>query len=1046
MKPLNYRNLCNALVVTMVAGAYCWASYLSINNAQGKPQLPARIGYVNDFAQVVDDATKQRLENILDGLKKKTGIELNVATVQNTGELGIFSFSRQLAGEWRVGSRISAGKTLLLVVSVDEKTVFTQLSKSVQGELPEGILGELNQRVRGPINTGHFGQGLTDWVDNFIAAIGKKQGFSLQDVDPSQSVASNVSAPVSNATPSPTINNEVTTVPLESAVKRDTPLASRPRIATAPSKETTTEDDLDESEEVELTLTLPLPERINKLKEFLVEYPNSKSKPRAIELLISTYAGLGDQRLKNGDSASGIEQMMLAISEAPSNISDKLFSGVIAQIPLNLFYRGQREAAIEAARKIETKFGTDAKHLVGLAGFYLGIEDGSEASRLANEALKLEPDLAEAHYMLGRGLHISLRLDEAASEYKRALELDPNAKRATRRSLADLKRAAGKAEDALELYREQLRIDPADKGAKAGAVLSLFELGRVDEANKELAATLQEDPRNLAVISGAAYWFAAHNETERSLEMGRQAVQLEPRYTWSQIALARALIDNKRPVDAERALRFARQYGKFPTLDYELASALNAAGLYEEASEVLLQSFSFKDDKIETRLAGRVVTQQSDFIQLLAPERHAAIFQFAAADTKNNAAILKSLLALATVTNQTSDSAKLDETQVAAAAKEFASGSDDMRVYRQLYAAGLLNKKGVALQTAYELAEAARNSIESGLGAPAATIATQAQELRDLRARAIAQGSTPDVADAPREILGNLLLGRVEDTAGWALFNQGKTEAAIEHLKRAAGVLPEGTPLWRTTLWHLGAALDQAGKKTEALDYYIKSYNSGDPDPLRRTVIEQLYQKTNGSLDGLDERISSNRVAENALTQPTTVSTDKPAAAESPSPITESPAAATPEPSPTSPSVAASNPPEAAPTASPSASPEPAVPTPTSPVDNPIPSTASASQPESAPVRTKARVTLKLSGTVRDANNVALSNVVVVLISPRGSVLATTTDTEGNYSFIISPSLLSYRIIPSKEGFVFDPIDRVLTGLSDDQKAIDFTGKGPQKP
>ncbi|HET9787377.1 MAG TPA: carboxypeptidase-like regulatory domain-containing protein, partial [Pyrinomonadaceae bacterium] len=100
----------------------------------------------------------------------------------------------------------------------------------------------------------------------------------------------------------------------------------------------------------------------------------------------------------------------------------------------------------------------------------------------------------------------------------------------------------------------------------------------------------------------------------------------------------------------------------------------------------------------------------------------------------------------------------------------------------------------------------------------------------------------------------------------------------------------------------------------------------------------------------------------------------------------------------------------------------------------------------SSPVRTKARVTLKLSGTVRDANNVALSNVVVVLISPRGSVLATTTDTDGNYSFIISPSLLSYRIIPSKEGFVFDPIDRVLTGVSDDQKAVDFTGKGTQKP
>src|SRR6185369_17029559 len=76
------------------------------------------------------------------------------------------------------------------------------------------------------------------------------------------------------------------------------------------------EQDLDESEEVELTLTKPLPERAVKLKEFLDTHPDSKARPRAVELLISTHAGLGDQKLKNGDIAGGIEQMMRAIDEA----------------------------------------------------------------------------------------------------------------------------------------------------------------------------------------------------------------------------------------------------------------------------------------------------------------------------------------------------------------------------------------------------------------------------------------------------------------------------------------------------------------------------------------------------------------------------------------------------------------------------------------------------------------------------------------------------------------------------------------------------------
>ncbi|MCM3904417.1 MAG: TPM domain-containing protein [Pyrinomonadaceae bacterium] len=1066
MKLSSHRSLWRALVSSIVIGAVVGAGYLGMNSrAQGKTPLPARTGYVNDFAQVVDDTTRQRLETILDNLKKRSGIELNLATVQTTGNQDIFAFSRQLAGDWGIGSRGSSRKTLLLVVSVDEKAVFTQLSRSVQGELPEGILGELNQRVRGPISSGHFSQGLTDGVDHFIAALAKKVGFSVEDIDQSQSAASTASVPVSDPSPTEPTNHNVIATPVKTVANQEVPPSStRPRFAVPSTTPSTTQKESgytwmsptgDESEEVELTLTLPLPERIVKLKEFLEAYPNSTSKPRAIELLISTYAGLGDQKLKNGDSVGGIEQLMLAINEAPANVSDMLFSGVVSQIPLNLFIRGERNAAIEAAQKIETKFGADPKRLLTLAGFYLGIEDGIEAARLAAEAVKLTPELAEAHYVLARALHISLRLDEAAAEYKRALELDPNSKKGTRRSLADLNRAAGKAEEALELYREQLRAEPTDKAARAGAVLSLLELGRFDEGNKELAATLQEDPRNLALLSGTAYWFAAHNEAERSLDLARKAVQLEPRYTWSQIALARALIGNKRPMDAERALRFARQYGNFPTLDYELANVLSAAGLYEEAAEVLLQSFTFKDDKIETRLAGRVPAKESDFNQLLAPERRAAIFQFAAADNKNDAAILKALLAFATATNQPDESVKLDEVIVAGAAKEFASGTDDMRVYRQLYASGVLIRKGAALQTAFELTEAARSSIESALEVPAATVAAQAEELRDIRARAIAKGNTPDIADAPRNILANILRGRVEDSAGWALYNQGKTDEAIEHLKLAVGILPEGIPLSRNTLWHLGAALDQAGNKAEALGYYIKSYNSGDPDPGRLTVIEQLYQKTNGSLDGLDQRIgATNRVASSVSLEPAAPGVDKPVAVETPSPSAHEPqAAASPESTPTPSSV---DPPSAVPVATQEARPVEgqASPTPTPTEESPVQTPAASPEPTPRSglpdvvkeMKVKPRATVKLTGTVRDANNALISNVVVVLISPRGSVLATTTDTDGNYSFIVSPSSLSYRIIPSKDGYVFEPVDRVIAVLEDDQKAVDFIGKALQKP
>ncbi len=140
---------------------------------------------------------------------------------------------------------------------------------------------------------------------------------------------------------------------------------------------------------------------------------------------------------------------------------------------------------------------------------------------------------------------------------------------------------------------------------------------------------------------------------------------------------------------------------------------------------------------------------------------------------------------------------------------------------------------------------------------PALTLAVQADEFRGIRARAIAQGGTPDIPEAPRNVLGNLLRGRIEDVAGWALFNQDKLDEAADHLKRAVAILPDGTPAARSALWHLGATLERQDKKSEALSYYIKSYNSGEADPVRRLVIEQLYRKVNGSLEGLEERIGA---------------------------------------------------------------------------------------------------------------------------------------------------------------------------------------------
>lgn len=486
---------------------------------------------------------------------------------------------------------------------------------------------------------------------------------------------------------------------------------------------------------------------------------------------------------------------------------------------------------------------------------------------------------------------------------------------------------------------------------------------------------------------------------------------------------------------AERAVRFAKQYGTFPTLDYELATTLVATGLFDEAAEVLMQSFSLKDGQIQTSLGGKTVAVAPNFIELLAPERRASIFQSVPADTEQNAKLLKDLLSFATVLNQTN----VSEQQAVALAKQFASGQDAWRVHRQLYAASKLMQKGIGYETAYELAEAARGSADAGLTVPALTLVVQADEYRDIRARAITSGGTPEITDAPSNVLANILRGRIEDISGWALFNQDKPAEAVEHLRRATNILPTGTPAWRTALWHLGATLERLDQKDEALVQYIKSYNAGDPDPLRRTVIERLYRQVKGSLQGLDEQIRGNTagLVEPSATQPAPSPVTTPsdtAAVVTPSPVQTEP---TPQPTPEATPESSPAQPVSEPSATPEATPA-ATPGPTPPQRSSFDPRPDVEPAETKPVAKPSPTVVTITGQVMDVNSTPVANVVVVLISPQGTVLASTTNADGIFSFKVAPSTSSYRLIPSKDGFVFDPVDKILANVSEDSTSLNF--------
>jgi len=590
--------------------------------------------------------------------------------------------------------------------------------------------------------------------------------------------------------------------------------------------------------------------KISALQKFIQDFPNSKEIVRAQESIVSARGVLGDNALQAGDTANGIEFFKLAVKDAPAPMSEKLFADIVLQFPTNLFLRGQRDAAREIASMIEEKVGNDTRQILGLATFYIGIENATNARRLAQKAIEIAPEKAVAYQTLGIANRLGFRIDDAVAAYAKALELDPNSV-VSKRSLAEMKRANGKSGEAAILYREVLEKNPADANAKTGLILSLFESGKQTEAETEMRKSLETNARDLPLLVGAAYFYAVHNDGAKAVELAQKALAVEPRYTWASIALARGYLAQKQPLEAEKVLLAARAFGNFPTLDYEIASARLQAGLYREAADELKKNFTAKNGVLETYLGNRVGVDAEDFLKLLSLERRAAIFSFEAADTAENAELLKSLLEF----TQATESEAANETALSEAADKFVSGDDKMKIHRQLFAAGRLLDTKKNLPKVIELMQESVKGVNAALDVPNPSAAVMADELYNARLLASARGEFLLVPDVPRQTLSAILRGRIEEISGWTLYQQNKPADAIVKLKRAVSVLPANSSWWRSSVWRLGASLEADGKSNEALENYIKSYKNGEPNFVKYEVIGNLYQKVNGNRDGLEEKI-----------------------------------------------------------------------------------------------------------------------------------------------------------------------------------------------
>lgn len=136
-----------------------------------------RTGFVNDYAGVVDAATKQQLETKIKDFRDTTNprVELVVAVVKTTGDRPIFDYSLAVSRGWKIGSKLDDNPSALLFIAIDDRKYFTQVSRDLEDELPDGVVGSLQRQYLVPeFKKQNYSKGISDTIDAYIATIRNK--------------------------------------------------------------------------------------------------------------------------------------------------------------------------------------------------------------------------------------------------------------------------------------------------------------------------------------------------------------------------------------------------------------------------------------------------------------------------------------------------------------------------------------------------------------------------------------------------------------------------------------------------------------------------------------------------------------------------------------------------------------------------------------------------------------------------------------------------------------------------------------------------------
>ena len=164
----------SAGMTALAALLICLAALVSaglVVAATAQPRFPALTGRIVDDANVIDGATKARLDEKLKALEDKTGTQLVVATLPSLQGYDIADYGYQLGRHWGIGQK-GKNNGAVLIVAPSERKVRIEVGYGLEGELTDAVTKLIIENAILPrFRAGDVSGGISRGVDDILQVL-----------------------------------------------------------------------------------------------------------------------------------------------------------------------------------------------------------------------------------------------------------------------------------------------------------------------------------------------------------------------------------------------------------------------------------------------------------------------------------------------------------------------------------------------------------------------------------------------------------------------------------------------------------------------------------------------------------------------------------------------------------------------------------------------------------------------------------------------------------------------------------------------------------